>query len=141
MSSMQNYLKDHLNEYLFRGESAAPTRPSSLWLCLFTAAPDKDGANGTEVDPTGSAYARVQCGPYTAKWSQPDSTTGVVESLDEFRFPEPTAAWGTITHWGIADAETGGNYLIVAAVTTPLEVTATSLNPVFPAGLLTFTWS
>ena len=136
MASMQNYLKNALNNHLLR--TTPYTRPDNTYLCLFTTKPDKNGANGTEV--TGDPYARVECGPLDANWDVPDST-GKVVSLVEFQFERPTEAWGTIVAWGLADAATGGNFLVVEDVTTPLEVTATSLAPVFPVGLLTFTWT
>ena len=119
MGSMQNYLKQKLNSHLLR--STAYTRPSALYLALFTTKPDKDGANGTEVPaPRRTAYGRVACGPLDANWSDPDAN-GKSLNLVDFVFDTPTLDWGTPVAFGIADASTGGNFLIVEDLARAIE--------------------
>lgn len=135
---MQAYLKTLLNDHLLR--TSTTTKPSALYLCLFTVKPDVDGANGTEVDTTDTGYARISVGPLDANWSVPNAS-GVSQSLIAFTFGAPTADWGTVVAWGIADADTAGNLLIVEDLDTSVEVVSGSLTPMFPPGYLTITWS
>ena len=135
---MQAYLKTLLTDYLLR--TSTTTKPTALYLCLFTVKPDADGANGTEVSITDTGYARVSVGPLDANWSTPDAG-GTSESLVSFTFAAPTADWGTVVAWGIADADTAGNLLIVEDLDTSVEIVNGSLTPLFPPGYLTITWS
>lgn len=138
MSSMQNVLKAALHNHVFRTQSMA--KYASLWLALYTVKPDKDGAGGTEVSTTDTGYGRVQCGPLDANWDVPDSN-GRSVSLVDFSYQQPTGAWGTVVFWGICDAETGGNILVVEDLLVPKPVTDQDLPPKFAAGDLAFTWS
>jgi hypothetical protein len=136
MSSMQNYLKAQLHDHVFRTGSF--TKPSGLYLALFTVKPGKDGAGGTEV--SGGNYSRISCGPLDANWSAPDSA-GESANLVKFEFPEPDADWGLLTSWGIADAASAGNFLIVEDLEVQTQVYSYNLSPQFPIGFLTFTWN
>ena len=137
MGSLQNYLKQKLNSHLLR--TTTYTRPTTLYLALFTTKPDKTGANGTEVSTTDTGYNRIECGPLDASWSDPD-TNGKSINLVDFAFSTPTADWGTPVAFGIADAATAGNLLIVESLVEQIEVLSGSLPPKFAAGDLWITW-
>jgi hypothetical protein len=53
-------------------------------------------------------------------------------------FPTPSAGWGTVTHWFLADASTTGNILFCAALTTGKTIN-TGDTVSFAAGSLTIT--
>lgn len=86
---------------------------ASRFVSLHTADPGNTGAN----EVSGGSYAR-QAMTFSNVGSNPTvaSNTGVVQ------YPTATAPWGTITHFGIWSASSGGTFLGSAAVTTPKTI-------------------
>jgi hypothetical protein len=68
------------------------------FLALYTAAPGETGG-GTEV--TGGGYARKAI-TFTV-------TANSAANTAEVDFGQATANWGTVSHWAIMSAATGGN--------------------------------
>ncbi len=92
----------------------------------------KDAYTGTTVpEVSGGAYARVQRDPLDANWS-----AAVANSAD-IDFPTPTADWGRVGAFFIADAATNGNMLYLNVLTIPKTVNNGDAAPSFPAGTLT----
>jgi hypothetical protein len=135
MSKMSDYLEVELRKHLFRTGSF--TKPSELHISLHTADPTDDGS-GTEV--SGGSYARVQRDPLDANWTAASATDGVTDNAAAITFPAPTANWGSITHFGIWDASSGGNLLIHGALTTPKTVNNGDAAPSFATGALDITF-
>jgi len=54
-------------------------------------------------------------------------------------FPAPTAAWGTVTHFGVFDAATAGNALYYGDLTTARTINSGDSAPTFAIGALTTT--
>ncbi len=107
--------------------TGSPTRPTTWYVGLFTAAPGEAGG-GTEV--SGGSYART-----AATFSVTGNTatnSGVVE------FPTATAGWGTITHVAVFDAASAGNMLLYAALTTSKTIATGDILRI-PAGELDIT--
>lgn len=128
MSKMSNYLENALVNATLRG--TAYTAPTSVYLALYTTDPT-DADTGVEV--TGGGYARK---PIT--FGAP--TDGVTTNSANVTFPSATAGWGTVTHIGIRDAETGGNLLYYAQLTTARNIlTGDTLS--FLAGQVSVTLS
>ena len=105
--SFSNYLENKVLDHVFGG--TAYTAPTTLYVGLHTSNPDEDDS-GTEVSTGGTAYIRKSVA-FTVTGAAADND-GAVE------FDTATASWGTITHVGIYDAESGGNLLAYAALTT-----------------------
>ena len=80
---------------------------AGVFISLHTADP---GVSGTG-EVTGGSYAR-QSASFTNTGSNPTTAanSGVVQ------FPQASASWGNITHFGIWSAVTGGQFLGGAAV-------------------------
>ncbi len=98
--SISDYLENELLDHVLgTGAFAVPT---DIYLSLHTT-PCTDAAPGTEV-ATGS-YARTVMNAWDAGASR------ATENTNAITFPQATASWGTVTHVGIYDAVTGGNYL------------------------------
>jgi hypothetical protein len=135
MSKMSDYLEVELRKHIFRTGSF--TKPSALYVSLHTADPTDDGS-GTEV--SGGSYARVQRDPLDANWTAASATDGVTDNAAAITFPAPTANWGSITHFGIWDASSGGNLLIHGALTTPKTVNNGDAAPSFATGALDITF-
>lgn len=133
MGALTNYTEDELIKHLFRTGSF--TKPAGLYVALFTAAPGEAGG-GTEV--SGGSYARVSTAPGDANWAATSAGNGTTSNAAAITFPAPTANWGSVTHWGIFDASSGGNLLVYAALTTPKTVNNGDAAPSFGVGALTF---
>lgn len=102
---------------LFRTQTT-PALPTSFYIGLSTSAPTASGTNVTE--PSDSAYARVKLSSLSVP------ANGVVKNSQEISFADSTVDWGTITHFVIYDAATGGNLLIYNTVDKPRLVQADS---------------
>jgi len=97
--SISNFLEDELLDHSV-GTGSWST-PATAYIALFTDDPT-DADTGTEV--SGGSYARQSMAFDAASGGACDNTSDVT-------FPEATASWGTVTHWGIYDADTAGNLL------------------------------
>ena len=130
MSDLSNTFEPRVYDWLFRPGQAV-TRPTGIWVALFTAVTNAEAGTGTEV--TGGSYARVDVTSlFGASVDGAGSNSGVVT------FPAPTANWGTVTHFGIVDASTGGN---AVSALKPLSASRVINNgdaaPSFAIGALT----
>ena len=83
-------------------------RTGTKYIALFTSSTTEAGT-GTEVSTSGTAYAR-QVITFDAP-SQVDDKAQTQNS-SVINFPQATAAWGTVTHWAVFDALTGGNMYV-----------------------------
>ena len=144
MSAMSDYLENKMIDQLFRGQTAPTT--STLYVALLTAAPS-DSGGGTEV--SGGAYARVAVTSSLDNWSGTQSTGSTTASSGTggqtsnniaITFPTPTATWGTVTHFGIYDASTGGNLLFYGALTISKTINQAD-TVTFPAASLSVTFA
>lgn len=136
MSAMTDYLEVELRKHLFRTGSF--TKPSALWIRLYTANPGETGG-GTEV--SGGSYAAIQRDPSDSNWTGASSTDGLTDNAAAITFPSPTANWGVVTGFSIADAQTAGNMLIYGALTQSKTVNNGDAAPNFPIGALDITFA
>lgn len=124
MASISDYLENALLNHVLR--NIPLTSPATVYVALFTSDPT-DANTGTEV--SGGSYARQ---PVT--FDPP--TNGSTANSADIEFPVATANWGTITHAGIMDAETGGNLLWHQALQTSKLIESGDQFRI-PAGQLT----
>lgn len=138
--ALSDYLENALVDHIFRGQ--AYTAPANVYVGLSTSA-CSDSATGTEV--SGGSYARVQVASALASWKgthgsasgASSGTNGTISNAGAITFPAPTANWGSVSHWFIADASSGGNLLICAALTTPKTINNGDAAPSFAIDALT----
>ena len=97
------------------------------YISLHTADPAGSGAN----EVSGGSYARQARGTFSQTGTDPRSASN--DAIIDF--PVATAPWGTITHFGIWDAVSGGNFLGGYAVTTAKTITTDDIAR-WPAGAL-----
>ena len=144
MSAMSDYLENKLVDHLFRAQTLAA--PATLHIGLLTAAPS-DSGGGTEV--SGSNYARVAVTSSLANWAGTQAaasttassgTGGQTSNNAAITFPTPSGNWGTVSHFGIYDASTGGNLLFWGALTIAKTINQSDTVS-FPAASLTITFS
>jgi len=101
--SFSDFLETEILDHVFGGN--AYSAPATLYLALFTAAPDDTGG-GTEV--SGTNYVRKAIA-FTVSGDTASNSAAV-------EFDTAGSDWGTITHVGIYDASTAGNLLDWAAL-------------------------
>jgi|WetSurMetagenome_2_1015567.scaffolds.fasta_scaffold04877_3 hypothetical protein len=131
MGSLSSYLENAILDHLFQqGNSDYPS--PTIYVALSRANPGEDGFGMDE--PSTGAYARVAT-VYT-DWD--NAADGIVDNLSAITFPEATLAWGTITHFALFDAATGGNMLAYGELPAPKVVVAEDI-PDFAIGALTIT--
>ncbi|HSV98857.1 MAG TPA: hypothetical protein VLI39_01700 [Sedimentisphaerales bacterium] len=122
MGSFSNYWENKVLDHLFgKGTYAPPT----IHVALSTADPGEDGSGLDE--PEGAGYARAVT--QASDWSSADG--GLIDNVEGIEFNAATGAWGTLTHFALFDAATGGNLLAHGSLTQPRNVNASDA-PVFP---------
>lgn len=118
MGSFGNYLELEILDHIFGMGNRNYTPPSNIFVALSTADPTDDASGIAE--PSGGAYARVS----TAYTDWDVAAAGALDNANAITFPEATASWGTITHFALYDALTGGNMLAHGSLTTSKSVSS-----------------
>jgi hypothetical protein len=114
-------------------DPAAPLQLATVYVALFTAAPNKAGG-GSEV--VGNGYARFQTA--ISDWATTGSPVSA-SNVNPFVFPEATpAGWGTIVAAAVFDALSGGNMLFFDTLNSSVDVGAGETFA-FSVGALSFT--
>lgn len=139
MAALSDYLENKLIDHLLR--ATAYTAPATTYVALLTAAPS-DSGGGTEV--SGGGYARASVASGTSAWTATQGGTsgassgtgGTTSNAATINFATPSAGWGTVTHFGVYDASTGGNLLFYGALTAS-KVINSGDSVSFAAGALT----
>lgn len=140
MAAFTDYFENKLIDQIFRNQ--AYTFPATLYVGLLTAAPS-DSAGGTEV--SGGSYARVGVASSLANWAGTQAagsttassgTSGTTSNNGTITFPAPSANWGTVTHFGVYDASSGGNLLIYGALAASKTVNNGDAAPSFATAAL-----
>ena len=102
------------------GTQTTPAIPESYYLGLSSTEPTESGTNVTEPG-SGTGYERVLLTNLGAP------SDGEVSNSSSIDFDESTAAWGTMTHFVIYDAQTGGNLLIYGELSADRSVEADTI--------------
>ncbi len=121
-----NYFLNLVAGNVFKTKTS-PAIPSKLYIGFSKTAPNISGGNVTE--PNGNGYARIPLNSLGAP------ANGLVSNTAPVEFAESTAAWGTLTHYVIYDAATGGNLLMYGALTSSRTVEGNTVM-LFKAGEL-----
>lgn len=111
MGKISTYGKNAMLDHMF---NLAYTPAATIYLALSTT----DTASST-TEPSGNGYART-----AVAFSAPVSASRKIVQDGAVTFPEASGAWGTISHWAIFDASTGGNQLAYGAFTSSFAVVA-----------------
>jgi hypothetical protein len=106
--SISDYLENELLDSVFNNGSFAVAQP---YVSLHTADPGEDGSN----ECTGGSYAR-QSGSFTT------AASGAVETDADIEFTGMPAC--TVTHVGVWDAVSAGNFLWGGALSASKTVNA-----------------
>lgn len=143
MAALSDYLENKLIDAVFRAVPYTP--PATMYVGLFTTNTNDANLGGIEV--TGGNYSRAGLSSSMTNWAgtqgagsttASSGTSGTTSNNTTITFPTPSAAWGTITGFGVFDGPTGGNLLFYSSLTANKVVGATDPAPSFAAGQLTF---
>jgi hypothetical protein len=102
---MSDYLENKILDHVLANTTYVS--PTTVYIGLSTGS-FADDNSGTEL--TGNGYAR-QSMAFDA------AVSGATDNTSNVDFPAATASWGTVSHYGLFDASTGGNLLIHGAFT------------------------
>ena len=102
---------------------------TGAYVSLHTADPVLTGAN----ELSGNGYARQSCA-----FSNAGSEPTVASNSAIVTYPTATGNWGTVTHFGVWDAVSAGNYRGSGALTASKAVNSGDTAR-FAAGALTIT--
>jgi hypothetical protein len=146
MSAASDFMENKLVDFFFRAQTATINSKTVTWsatptyyFALFTSAPS-DSGGGTEC--SGNSYARASIQPSLTNFTGTHGTTtgassgtgGQTSNAVDITFAPPTSTgWGTVTSWGIFDADTSGNLMFWGTLTSNKTINGGDTVK-FPAG-------
>jgi len=113
MGGFSDYLENKILDHIFGKGSYTPP---VIYVALSTSDPTDDGSGIAE--PSGNAYARRQTS--ASDWNA--ATSGSLDNASDITFGQATGNWGTITHFALFDAVTGGNMLAHGELSQPKAI-------------------
>lgn len=130
MSQASDYLENKLIRLVLHAEAYAGPVSGIVYVALSTANP-LDDASGLAEPLTASGYARlpVQSGFTFAP-------NGVGSNTSGLEFAAATGDWGTISHFALFDAVSGGNMLVYSGLAAAVGPITSGIIARFPAGYL-----
>ena len=105
MSALSNYAENKVLDHILG--TTAFTAPSAVYLGLATQS--FTDANSS-VELTGNNYSRVAV-------TFDSAASGTADNTSAIEFAAATGSWGSVSHFGLFDASSGGNLLIHGAFT------------------------
>jgi hypothetical protein len=103
MGSFSDYWESKVLDYTF---GKGGLTPPPIFVGLSSTDPTDDGS--AVAEPNGNNYERVQAS--ASDWSV--ASGGTLSNISEIVFALATGNWGTMTHFALFDALTGGNMLV-----------------------------
>lgn len=92
------------------------TPPTNVYIALSTAAFTSAATGSSMTEVSAGGYSRVMVANNATNW--PNATNGSKSNASVFTFSAATANWGTVVSFYIVDANSGGNCLYGADLTT-----------------------
>jgi hypothetical protein len=110
MGTFSDYWENEILDHVFgKGSYTPPT----IYVGLSTADPGDSGAGLSE--PSGNGYARAQT--TASDWNV--AADGHVDNANPILFATATGDWGTLTHFALFDAASGGHLLAYGTLSEP----------------------
>lgn len=133
-ATSSDYLSQKQMDFILKGTGW--TSPTSIYVGLFTTAPNLDGTSGVEVSTTSTAYGRVAIPQ--GGWTGPSGANLEYSNTNQIDFSQPTADWGLIVAICLFDSDIGGtnNLLFVSNLQTSKQVSNGDGSPSILAGQL-----
>lgn len=138
--------------YLVGKDQTKNTNSTALqfrYLALFKSAPAGETSEEqyTALEPTATSYKRCKLSSWNNQIQITQFGDATYDSLNEsttiannqeITFNEAEESWGTCTHFGIYEKETGGKPLYIGALVTSISPVANSV-PLIKTGQLKIT--
>lgn len=105
---------------------------ANIYASLHTGDPGNDGSN----EATYTSYARVAVASGTGGFDV--AATKTTDNAAAITFPQNTGVLQAVTHCGLFDALSGGNFIIGGSLGSSTDIGANGI-PEFPAGALDIT--
>lgn len=127
------------------GGGATPTgvAPQTWWIGLSVGStPGNDGSGF--IEPSGGGYARVGVSNNATNWPPASvGSDGITRKANgaKITFPNPTGAWGTVTHVGFFTSATGGTPEYWQPLSSPIAPRSGNTPVEFDVGQLVLAWS
>lgn len=128
MAGFSNYAEEMVLDHIVG--KASFTMPS-VWVALSTTEPQEDGTGVTEPS---DGYVRKSTA--AADWE--DAVGGAIQNANDITFAEASGSWGSITHFALYDAASGGNMLAYSILGAAKTISSGD-TPKFAAGDLDIT--
>lgn len=122
--SLTNHGENLLLNWLLTANAAV--RPTSWFIGLSTADPTEDGSGLAE--PADPAYDRL-----AVAFTVTDDTA---ENSGTLEFAEATVSWGSITHYALFDAASGGNMIAHGSLTVAKNISAGDVARFIPGSIV-----
>lgn len=132
MSAFSDFLEAALINATLRGGTYTG---GGVYVALFTSDPT-DAGTGAELVDSGYVRQRAHASVTSDGFTVPSN--GASSNTRNLIFPAIVDAQKTVTHWGIFDAQNGGNLLYHAAMLNPKTLDPTDVLS-FPIGSLIIT--
>ena len=146
--SLTDYAENRLIDAVFRGQALGA--PATFYVGLATAASSCETGTITEVSTSGTGYSRAAVTSSLTNWAGTQSagsttassgTGGQTSNNGTITIGSTaTGAWGSVTHFFLADSSSGGNIWVCQALTAAKTINSGDPAPTFSAGALTVTF-
>ena len=113
MGSFSDFLELEILDHILG--NAAYSAPATVYIGLWTAALSDTSTGSTANEVSGGSYVRKSVTNNETNW--PAASGGAKANGTAITFVTATASWGTVTHFAILDAASGGNILGWAQLT------------------------
>lgn len=127
MCSFANYLENKILNHVF-GKSSYSL--PNVYIGLLSTAPNDDGSSIAEPDCP--SYARVTTN--ASVWQT--AIQGLIENVNKITFAMACENWGTMTHFALFDAASGGNILAFGSLSPSKTVNSGDIPRFAPGDLI-----
>jgi len=131
MTAFSDYFRTKILEWF--QASAFPSAPSTVYLRLYNGDPTRDGTGGTDVTATVTGSTAISVASTVWSAITADGEAKYISNGSSISIGTALAV-ETITHIGVWDAATGGEYLggassgsFVTGIGTPIVIDAGAL--------------
>ena len=127
MCSFSTYMENKILNHVFGKTSYSL---SHVYVGLLSSAPNEDGTSVSE--PDSSSYARIATNPLN--WQM--AIEGLMENASNIKFDMACENWGTMTHFALFDAASGGNILAFGSLSPSKTVNSGDIASFAPGDLI-----
>lgn len=114
MGSLSDWAENKCLDHIF---NSAWTPAPDKYIALCKEAPTDASTGSTIVEPSGGGYERKAFNTWTTAAARKVANNG------QIIFEPATGVWGTVTHWAICTASSGGEILAWGAFTVGIAIT------------------